>query len=321
MNKATTEAFDGYKAMFARVQSVHSANPNKMEVIMNNRPKRTIHRKPILAIVAITIIAALSVTAYAIVTLLTPAEIARELGHDALAQAFENGEGILIEESVASKGFVFTLHGMATGENLLAFYEEAEDSKTMLVLSVRRENGRPMDYFNPETIIGDTYFSYCVVFEGFKPWLISSRTIGGTGGQMFEKDGVLYVLLDCSSFDIFADRNPSFVVWNAVEIGIGPGSELFQMRENGSIAFADGMQVARAMFRLPLDPAKADPAKVEQLLKEHGVALDGSLLPYEDIPEAYGETSDGPFRFDDARVERERIRRSLEEPETWAAAD
>jgi len=276
----------GYKATFAQVQSVHAANPNKMEVIMNRKHKHRIPRKPILALVAIAIIAALSVTAYAIVSLLSPAEIAREMGHDALAAAFEDGSGTLINESVTSEGFIFTLHGMATGENLLAFYDEAEDGKAILVLSVRRENGRPMDFFKqPANVTVDTYFAYCVVFEGFKPWLISSRTVGGTGGQLFEKDGVLYVLLDCSNFEIFSDRKPAFAVWNAAEIGIAPGAGLFQLREDGSVAFAHGLQIARAMFPLPMDSAKADPARVAQILEEHGLAPDGSLLP-DDGPEA-----------------------------------
>jgi len=257
-----------YKATFSQVQSVHASHPNKMEVIMNNKPKHRIPRKPLLVIAAIAIIAALSVGAYALVALLTPAEVARELGHGALAEAFENGECVLINKSVTSEGYVFTLHGMATGANLLSFYEEVEDSKSIMVLSVRRENGSPMDFFDPETVIGDTYFAYCVVFEGLSPWQVSSRTIGGTGGQMFEKDGVLYVLLDCTNFEIFAHRNPTFAVWDMNNAGsMAPGAGVFQMKADGSIAWADGMQAARAMFTLPLDPAKADPAKVAQLVE------------------------------------------------------
>jgi len=269
-----------YKTMFSKVRSVHSENPYKMEVIMNNKQKHRIPKKPILAVAAIAIALLLSVTAYALVTLLSPAEVAREMGYNALAQAFENGEGTLINESITSEGFIFTLHGMATGENLLSFYEEAEDGKSVLVLSVRRENGKPMDFFNPDTVIGDTYFAYCVVFDGFAPWQISSRTIGGTGGSLFEKDGVLYVMLDCTNFEIFADRNPTFAVWDSAQASFAPSAEVFQMKADGSIDWADGMQAPRAMFILPLDPSKADPARVAQLID----ALEN--------PPAYEDTGD-----------------------------
>ena len=270
-----------YKAMFAQVQSVHSANPNKLEVIMNNKSTHKIRSKPLIAALAVLLVAALSFGAYALVNLLSPAQVAREMGHDALAEVFENGDGVLIEKSVASQGYIFTLHGMATGENLLAFYEEVEDSKSILVLSVRREDGKPMNFFNPETVISDTYFAYCVVFDGYQPWQVSSRTIGGSGGQLFEKDGVLYVLLDCSNFEIFADRNPAFAVWNMAEVGMAPGADVFQMREDGSIVWADDMQAARAMFTLPLDPAKADPARVAQILEElENPRADGDEIEY-----------------------------------------
>jgi hypothetical protein len=235
---------------------------------MENKSKHNTKSKPLIVAMAILLVAVLSFGAYALVALLSPAEVARELGHDALAEVFENGEGTLINKSVTSGGYILTLHGMATGENLLGFYSEAEEGTMVFVLSVRREDGSPMDYFNPETVIGDTYFAYCVVFEGYQPWQVSSKTIGGSGGQMFEKDGVLYVLHDCSDFESLADHNPTLAVWDTKDSSFAPSAEIFQMHADGSVDWADGLTCARAMFALPLDPAKADPARVAQILEE-----------------------------------------------------
>jgi len=312
-----------YKVMFAQVRSVHSANYDKLEVIMNSKKKHVFRGKPALVALSLILAAALSISAYAIVTnLMSPAEIARELGHEKLAAAFESGDGLVINESIISEGYIFTLHGVATGQNLTAFRQGIQADNTFIVLSIQQEDGSPMDYFNFETVVGDVYFAYCVVFDGFKPWQVSSRTLGGSGGQKFEQDGVLYVLLENTNLELLADHRAAFAVWD----GFAPGSDTFQVNEDGSIAWAESMHsTPRAMFNLPLDPSKSDPARLAQILAEHGIAPDGSLLEEEDIPQAndIDITGDGQFQEDSSSREKERTRRymeSREEPIVWAEA-
>ena len=256
-----------YKAMFAQVQSVHSANQDKLEVIMNNKPRHKPGRKPILAVLAILLAAVLSISAYAIVTLLTPAEVAREIGDGALAQAFEDGRGTLLNESVSSQGYVFTLHGMTSGKNLSSFYPGADTGQTALVFSVRREDGRAMD---TDIANNGVPFTSGVFFSGYKPWMFSSFMLG-MGASAFEMDGVYYMVLNVDdNIEMLADRTVSFGIWD-FDLGFAPGSELLTLREDGTVAFADGLRKAHAMFTLPLDASKADPARVEQALKALGI--------------------------------------------------
>ena len=42
------------------------------------------------------------------------------------------------------------------------------------------------------------------------------------------------------------------------------------MAEDGTIAFAENFEGPRALFTLPLDESKADPAAVEQFMDESG---------------------------------------------------
>jgi len=238
-----------------------------MEVIMHNKPAHKPSRKPILIVVAVVLAALLSVTAYAIVTLLSPAQVAREIGDSALAQAFEDGRGTLINESVTSYGYVLALHGMTSGKNLSSFYPDVDTEQTALVFSVRREDGRPM---GTDIVNNGVPFTSAVFFSGYKPWMFSSFMLG-MGASAFEKDGVYYMVLNVDeSIEMLADRTVSFGIWD-FDLGFAPGSELLTLREDGTVAFVDGLQKAHAMFTLPLDPVKADPAKVTQILEALGI--------------------------------------------------
>jgi len=270
MNKASAEAWGDYKAMFSQVQSAHAAQPNKLEeLIMDDKAKHRITRRPVLVIAAIVLAALLSVSAYAIVTLLTPAQVAREIGDKALAAAFEDGKGTLINESVTSHGYIFTLHGMTSGKNLSDFYPnaDADTEQTFLVFSARRADGSPI---KPADLKNGFPFMSGAFFSGYKPWMFSSFLLG-SGVSALEKDGVYYMLFNVDdNIEMLADRTVTFAIWDG-DLGIAPGAALLKMEDDGTIAFVDGLDKAHAMFTLPLDASKADPAKVERILEELGM--------------------------------------------------
>jgi len=258
-----------YKETFSRV---HSACENKTEVIMdsyNSKRKINIRRKPVMAFAAVLAMMLFSLTAYAIVSMLTPAEIARELGYDALAEDFQNGSGMIIEESVVSEGYVLTLHGLSIGSDLTAFrgLTDIDAEQTYTIISIRQEDGTPMDLYN-----NGFAFQSVALFEGYKPWGLNSIHLG-LGGSAFEKDGVLYVILTCDeSLDMFAGRTVYYAIWDR-ELGF-PNADIFTIDASGKIAFADGLNKAHAMFTLPLNPEGADPEKVRQTLYELGLDID-----------------------------------------------
>ena len=291
-----------YKAMFAQVQSARSAHHDKLEVIMDNKSKHTINRKPVLIALAVLLAMVLSVTAYALVTLLTPAEVAREIGDSALAQAFEDGRGTLINESITSEGCVFTLHGMTSGKNLSSFYPGVDTEQTALVFSIRREDGRAM---GADIANDGVPFTSGVFFSGYKPWMFSSFMLG-MGASAFEKDGVYYMVLNVTeSIEMLADRTVSFGIWD-FDLGFAPGSALLTLRGDGTVAFVDGLRKAHAMFTLPLDASKADPARVEQILEELGITQEDLAWQGSDDAQAGENPGGGQLIWEsDPRGERE----------------
>lgn len=81
----------------------------------------------------------------------------------------------------------------------------------------------------------------------------------------FCKDGVLYELIECDDLEIFADRG--------VQLGIvdsfGSETAAFRMdNESGSYRKVEDYAGTIALFLLPLDTTKADPAAAEEYLKK-----------------------------------------------------
>jgi len=263
-----------YKAMFSQVQSIHSAHSEKLEVIMNRKSANRTHKKPVMVLLALLLVALLSVSVYAIATLLSPAEVAREIGDNALAKAFEDGEGTIIGGTAVSDGYIITLQGMTSGKNILEYVDEnaeqnaitfVDAERTAIIFSVQREDGNPVRYIDQ-----DISFMPCVFFSGYKPWMVNSMTLG-SGGQTFEKDGVFYMVVEIDeNIEMFADRTVYCGIWDA-SMGF-PGSAVFTMGGDGTITFVDGLQKAHAMFTLPLDPDWADPARVERIIEEMGIS-------------------------------------------------
>ena len=76
-----------------------------------------------------------------------------------------------------------------------------------------------------------------------------------------------YYLLDTQDLNMFAHRT----VYLAFYEGGAPSREIFSVNpEDGSISFAEGYEGPQALFTLPLDESKADPAAVEQFMDESG---------------------------------------------------
>ncbi|MCL2108292.1 MAG: hypothetical protein FWH20_02990 [Oscillospiraceae bacterium] len=279
-----------YNAAFSQVRS---ACENKTEAIMNlNNQKPTIKlsRRPVIAVAAIVLIIALSMAGYAIVmNLRAPGDIAREEGMDKLADAFDNGSGLEIQESIVSNGYVLSLHGLAIGSELNEYrdYTSVDSEETYAIISIAKEDGSPMNYFDPE-LNTPLRFHSNILFEGYAPWQLNSIFFG-LGGSAFEKDGVLYMIYSVGeNVEIFADKDVYLAIWDG-DLGFVPHAGLMSVSEDGKLSFAEGLDSAHALFTLPLDPAKADPAKVEQLLDDLGIFGDNDSFGVYHEREVEGE--------------------------------
>lgn len=232
-----------------------AAQQNRKE-LSNMNTKKMIRVVPLAAVLAVV----LAISAAAVL-LLRPSDVARELKDPALAAAFESDNAVALDATVESEGYSITLAGVVSGRNLSDsdFYEDAEAARTYAVVSVRHTDGTPMEDVNTELVMTP-------LISGYAPSAVNAWTLGG-GFQAFNKEGVAYYLFDYQSLEMFADRT----VYLAVYQGFAPSAAEFDMADDGAISFTDSVSGPHALFTLPMDETRADPAAVERFFTENGI--------------------------------------------------
>jgi hypothetical protein len=213
-----------------------------------------------MAVLIAACIALLAVSVSAAVLLMTPAQVAEEHNQPLLAEAFQGPDAILIDETVESGDFSITLLGLVSGRNLDVLNPDLEKDHTYSVLALRRLDGTAL------TNQDFDFISYTMtpLAAGCSPTAVNNWTLGA-GASGLAKDGVYYYLLDTQSIEMFADRT----VYMAFYEGSAPNNSIFYVNDDGTIRFCDDFTGVQALFTLPLDPAKADPAAAEAFLAEN----------------------------------------------------
>lgn len=213
---------------------------------------------------AVTIAAAVAlftVSAYAASRWLSPAQVADLHGDPALAQAFESDDAVKLNQTAETGDLAVTLAGLVSGENLSRWTSQADQARTYAVMILESLNGTPLNRDDFPLID----YTLTPLVAGFTPWSVNSWTLNA-GASLLEQDGVLYYLLDVQSIEMFADHT----VYLAFYQGTVPNRDTFTMAEDGTISFAENFEGPHAMFTLPLDQSKADPAAVEQFMDDSG---------------------------------------------------
>ena len=117
---------------------------------------------------------------------------------------------------------------------------------------------------------------------GYHVSAVNGWTLGATC-QSFVEDGVAYYLFDTQNLEMFADHTVYFAIYE----GSVPNPALFPTAEDGTISLAEG--VTGALFTLPLDAEKADPAAAEAFVQSTG-------LEFISDGEAVGPENDAALR-------------------------
>nr|WP_325185802.1 hypothetical protein [uncultured Oscillibacter sp.] len=226
-----------------------------------------------LAVTIAAAVALLVVSVSAALVWLTPSQVAELHGQDLLAEAFEGPDAIVIDETVETGDFAVTLMGLVSGKDLDTMNPDPGNARTYAVLSVRRLDGKPLDN---ETF---DFFHYTMtpLAAGCNPNAVNNWTLGAFASGSAE-NGVYYYLLDTESIEKFADRT----VYMAFYEGGAPNNTIFTVNDDGTIDFCDDFTGVHALFTLPLDSAKADPAAVEAFLEEHTTGWTNERTPVED---------------------------------------
>lgn len=226
-----------------------------------------------LAVSLAAAVALLVVSVSAALVWLTPSQVAEQFGNALLAEAFEGPGAIEINETVETGDFAVTLMGLVSGEDLDTLNPDPGSAHTYAVLSVRRLDGEPLDN---ETFDFGAYTMTPLV-AGCSPTAVNSWTLNA-GASGFAQDGLYYYLLDTESIEKFADR----AVYMAFYEGGVPNNTIFTVHDDGTVAFCDDFDGVQALFTLPLDPAKADPAAADAFLEENPMGWTNERAPAED---------------------------------------
>lgn len=210
------------------------------------------------ALAAAALMAALAVTASAALFFLSPSQVAQEAGNPALAAAFESDAAVHVDQAETIGDYQATLMGLLPGQALDQVEDltnQVQKTATYAVLAFSRTDGAPIEDNVPELTVTP-------VVEGCAPWQINAWTLDGSVCS-FAQDGTLYYLFECDSVEIFADHTVYLAVYPGTHVT--PSNQIFSFGADGVIAYQPGQ--AGALFPLPLDPAKADPAAVAELME------------------------------------------------------
>lgn len=207
------------------------ADERKDNIFMTNKRKfiKTVA-------LAAAIIMTLSLSAFAMISLLSSADVADHFGNKELAVLFENSD--FEPETIKGEKYSVAFMGTAQGESI---YEidgiTTNEGRTYAVYAIYRNDGTALDILdgNPIHIIP--------VADGQK---INAFTRYGMSASCFVKDGVLYALYDYTDLEAFMDIDISLM---AFESEFSPFKAL-TANENDEIVFADSYNGFKGEFTL-----------------------------------------------------------------------
>ena len=216
------------------------------------KPMKKMNLKAVL--LAAAVVAAMSVTAYAAITL-APRDVAQRAGNEALAAAFEGEDAITVNETKTVGDYNVTLMGLVSGTGLSrveSLPDSVDQDKIYAVLAYARTDGADITEDVPDLTVSP-------LVEGYAPWRLNAWTLGG-GVSSFAQEGVLYYLFECDNVEPFADHTVYLAVYPGTHTP--PSAELFGFEDATGVITSKG---EAALFSLPLDESKANAQKAEEL--------------------------------------------------------
>ncbi len=204
-------------------------------------------------------------TVFAAVALLRPDEVANTFGEASIAEAFRSDDAVAINQSIKSDDYTFTLMSIVSGRNLDDYELDADEERSYVVLAISKNDGTSFDPADSNPVM------ISPLVDGFEPWRLNIFSLDAYCLDT-TADGVRYWLISTDSLECFADHRIRLAVYD----GMVPSPEVFTIDDNGVIDYNEGYTGTRAMFDLPLDPAKADPAAAAALMEAYENDASGS---------------------------------------------
>lgn len=276
-----------YKQAFS---VLHASEHISLEDIMSEKRSYR-QRSKVVAAVVCTVILLGSGSVYAANHYLNPSQIVDEISADSvLSKAFADKDAITINETQTSNGYDITLLGLVSGEKLGLYVpdetkKEVSDKYSYAALAISKSDGSKMSNRN-----------FCVspLINGEAFTDVNAATLN-VGLSWFEKDGVIYELIECDNLEIFADRG----VYLSLVDNFGDEVAAFRMDEaTGRYHKVEDYAGTSALFTLPLDKDKADTVAADKFLaslnREEDSETDGERAA---VGVAVGDASDEAINY------------------------
>ncbi|WP_027398265.1 hypothetical protein [Anaerovorax odorimutans] len=224
-----------------------------------------IKRVRVIAVLMILILAT-TATVFAAWYLLTPKQVAQNLGDDGLANAFEGKDALAINSSQVCGDYKITLLGLVSGEKISDFKSSISDiypNRTYAVVAIANLDGKAMPDTRDEEYDKVPFFISPLI-KGMDPREFNIITMNG-GYSGFVKDGIMYRIVECDDIEIFADRGLYLCVTSSTFYDINA----FNYNEQtGEITRNTDYKGVNVLFDLPIDKSKGDYDKAEKYLKQ-----------------------------------------------------
>lgn len=244
---------------------VLSAVKERKNMTNNLTNKRKI---PAAAIIAACTLIFGSLTVLAARHYLTPSEIATEMKDDTLKAAFLSENALFINEAQEIGGYRVILLGTVAGKNISDYLSTdgngiVADDRIYTVVAIEHADGTPMpDTSSDEYDMGAFYVSHYI--RGLDPKKYSIMSMGG-GSSAVVKDGVEYRIMEMDNIEMFADKG--------IYVGVSSGTfydnnAYIYDKNTGIMTQNTDYNGVNALFELPIDKAKADPAAAKAYLEE-----------------------------------------------------
>lgn len=250
------------------------------KVRRKNSMKRVNKKRISVAAMFAIIIATTSISAFAAWHLLTPKQVAENLGDKGLATAFEGEDALSINKTQVSGDYKVTLLGIISGKKISDFQSNVENiypERSYAVVSIANVDDTPMPDTRDEEY-GKVPFFVSPLIKGQDPNRFNIITMNG-GYSEFVKDGIMYRIIECDDIEIFADRGLYLSVTSTQFYDAKAYN--FDL-ETGEITRNVDYEGVNALFDLPIDPSKGNHEKAEKYLQK---LADQQTSDQEDIEE------------------------------------
>lgn len=210
-----------------------------------------------------------SISAFAAWRYMRPDEVADMFQDPKLMEAFQGEGAVYINETQEYGGYRVTLLGVTSGENITNHPHftngSLQEDRTYIVVALENADNTPLPSVSDENY-GEISFFVSPIIQGLNPAFYNVMSLGGDYTE-YVVDGVQYRLLSCDNIEMFADRTLYLCVSDTTFYA----GEAFIMDEATGEFYRNGdYSGLNAVFRLPLDETKADPAAAEAYIESLG---------------------------------------------------